>query len=199
MLAVSCTPLQDVPHTGAGFWAAPDSISPQMKNPVVQTSLPGLARNLEGLQKMQVRGGAGGWGALGAHGDALTPLCPSEEQHGGRAARSRGAGAVAHAELHGAVSGGFGGESVLGWRQRCHWHSLKEVSEPFSPPCPTGKAGGKRPVPLPLGTAPQGTHASLPAPKNFRCPMGPICQKNTPICRVMGEPGKMPARRIGLL
>ncbi|NXH85132.1 PROM2 protein, partial [Edolisoma coerulescens] len=29
----------------------------EMKNPVVQTSLPGLARNLEGLQKMQVRGG----------------------------------------------------------------------------------------------------------------------------------------------
>uniref|UniRef100_A0A8C3UQX4 Prominin 2 n=1 Tax=Catharus ustulatus TaxID=91951 RepID=A0A8C3UQX4_CATUS len=59
----------------------------EMKNPVVQTSLPGLARNLEGLQKMQVRGGAGGGGALGAHGDALTPLCPSEEQHGGRAAQ----------------------------------------------------------------------------------------------------------------
>lgn len=78
------TPLQDVPHTGAGFWAAPDSISWQMKNPVVQTSLPGLARNLEGLQKMQVSGGAGGGGALGAHGDALTPLCPAEEQHGGR-------------------------------------------------------------------------------------------------------------------
>ncbi|KAL2296263.1 hypothetical protein Nmel_018563 [Mimus melanotis] len=81
----------------------------EMKNPVVQTSLPGLARNLEGLQKMQVSGGAGGGGAPGAHGDALTPLRPAEEQHGGRAARSRGAGAVAHAEFHGAVAGGFGG------------------------------------------------------------------------------------------
>ncbi|NXP42106.1 PROM2 protein, partial [Leiothrix lutea] len=47
------TLLQDVPHTRAGFWAALNSISLQMKNPVVQTSLPGLARNLEGLQKMQ--------------------------------------------------------------------------------------------------------------------------------------------------
>ncbi|NWT07155.1 PROM2 protein, partial [Mionectes macconnelli] len=34
----------------------------EMKNPVVQTSLPGLARNLEGLQKMQVSGRVGGGG-----------------------------------------------------------------------------------------------------------------------------------------
>uniref|UniRef100_A0A663E8C6 Prominin 2 n=1 Tax=Aquila chrysaetos chrysaetos TaxID=223781 RepID=A0A663E8C6_AQUCH len=36
----------------------------EMKNPVVQTSLPGLARSLEGLQKMQVSGGAGVMGLL---------------------------------------------------------------------------------------------------------------------------------------
>lgn len=29
---------------------------------------------------------------------------------------------MADAELHGAVAGGFGGESVPGWWQRCHWH-----------------------------------------------------------------------------
>lgn len=200
MLVVSWILLQDVPRTRAGFWASPNSISPQMKNPVVQTSLPGLARNLEGLQKMQVSGGVGGGGAFSAHRDVLTPLCPAEEQHSGRAARSRGTGTVAHAELHGAVSRGFGGESVLGWWQWYHWNLLEgdiEVSEPFSPLCPTGKAGGKCPVPLPLGTTPQGIHVSLPAPKNLWCP---IYQKKKPTCcRVKGEPGKMPARRIGLL
>lgn len=58
---------------GAGFWAAPDSVSPQLKNPVVQTSLPGLARSLEGLQKMQVSGGAGrggSWSPRGPQGRA---------------------------------------------------------------------------------------------------------------------------------
>ncbi|NWU57678.1 PROM2 protein, partial [Dromas ardeola] len=48
----------------------------EMKNPVVQTSLPGLARSLEGLQKMQVSGRAGGGGCLCAHGDVLTSLSP---------------------------------------------------------------------------------------------------------------------------
>ncbi|KAM4883433.1 prominin-2 [Sylvia borin] len=48
----------------------------EMKNPVVQTSLPGLARNLEGLQKMQVSGGAGSGGGPSAHGAVLTPCAP---------------------------------------------------------------------------------------------------------------------------
>lgn len=182
MLVVSWTLLQDVSHTRAGFWAAPNSFSPQMKNSVVQTSLPGLARNLEGLQKMQVSGGVGNGGAFSAHGVVLTLLCPTEEQHSCRAARSRGTGTVAHAELHSAVTRGFGGEFMLGWWQWCHWHLLEgdsKVSEPFSPPCPAGKAGGKRPVPLPLGTTSQGIHASLPTPQKLWCPMGPICQKKT--------------------
>lgn len=59
-----------------GFWAAANSIFPQMKNPVVQTSIPGLARSLEGLQKMQVSGRAGGGGCLCARGDVLTSLSP---------------------------------------------------------------------------------------------------------------------------
>ncbi|NXJ98059.1 PROM2 protein, partial [Corythaixoides concolor] len=50
----------------------------EMKKPVVQTSLPGLARSLEGLQKMQVSGGAGGGGCLRAHGSVLTPLSPPQ-------------------------------------------------------------------------------------------------------------------------
>uniref|UniRef100_A0A8D0KT04 Prominin 2 n=1 Tax=Strix occidentalis caurina TaxID=311401 RepID=A0A8D0KT04_STROC len=45
-------------HSRAGlqgwFWSTTNSIFPQMKNPVVQTSLSGLARSLEALQKMQV-------------------------------------------------------------------------------------------------------------------------------------------------
>ncbi|NXV23480.1 PROM2 protein, partial [Cepphus grylle] len=50
----------------------------EMKNPVVQTSLPGLARSLEGLQKMQVSGRAGGGGCLCARGDVLTSLSPPQ-------------------------------------------------------------------------------------------------------------------------
>ncbi|NXB70017.1 PROM2 protein, partial [Donacobius atricapilla] len=46
----------------------------EMKNPVVQTSLPGLARNLEGLQKMQVSGGAGARGVFSAQG-TCSPHC----------------------------------------------------------------------------------------------------------------------------
>lgn len=97
----------------AGFWAAPKLRFPRkMKKPVVQTSLPGLARNLEGLQKMQVSAGTGGGAALGVAGGVLTPPGPAEEQHGGLQARRGGSGAVADAEFHGAVAGGFGGESV---------------------------------------------------------------------------------------
>ncbi|NWZ87185.1 PROM2 protein, partial [Poecile atricapillus] len=52
----------------------------EMKNPVVQSSLPGLARNLEGLQKMQVSGGASGGGAPGGPGAVLSPLCPQRNR-----------------------------------------------------------------------------------------------------------------------
>lgn len=101
---------------GAGCWATANSTFPQMKIPVVQTSLPGLARNLEGLQKMQVSGGAGGGGCLPVRGDVLTPLSPpAEEQHRGGAAGRRGPGSVADAKLHGTIAGGFGGESATGW------------------------------------------------------------------------------------
>uniref|UniRef100_A0A8B9GJF3 Prominin 2 n=1 Tax=Amazona collaria TaxID=241587 RepID=A0A8B9GJF3_9PSIT len=63
-----------------------ESIFPQMRKPVVQTSLPALARSLEGLQKMQVSDGEGIRSCLQAHRDILTPLCPPpEEQHGGGA------------------------------------------------------------------------------------------------------------------
>ncbi|NXS05982.1 PROM2 protein, partial [Oxylabes madagascariensis] len=48
----------------------------EMKNPVVQTSLPSLARNLEGLQKMQVSGGAGGRGAFRAQGPCSPRRAP---------------------------------------------------------------------------------------------------------------------------
>lgn len=107
---------------GAGCWATANSTFPQMKIPVVQTSLPGLARNLEGLQKMQVSGGAGGGGCLPVRGDVLTPLSPpAEEQHRGGAAGRRGPGSVADAELHGTITGGFGGESATGWGSwSCH-------------------------------------------------------------------------------
>ena len=47
-----------------------------MKIPVVQTSLPALARSLEGLQKMQVSGMADSSSFPLAHGTALTPLSP---------------------------------------------------------------------------------------------------------------------------
>ncbi|NWU72879.1 PROM2 protein, partial [Pterocles burchelli] len=50
----------------------------EMKNPVVQTSLPALARSLEGLQKMQVSSGTGGGGCLRACGDVLTLLSPPQ-------------------------------------------------------------------------------------------------------------------------
>ena len=59
-----------------GFQAAAYPIFPQMKNPVVQTSLPALARSLEGLQKMQVSSRAGSGGCPCARGDVLTPLSP---------------------------------------------------------------------------------------------------------------------------
>ncbi|NWV34897.1 PROM2 protein, partial [Grantiella picta] len=49
----------------------------EMKIPVVQTSLPGLARNLEGLQKMQVSGGAGGRGPSVPTGTS-SPRCPPQ-------------------------------------------------------------------------------------------------------------------------
>lgn len=71
-----CGPATLEPASRVGFWAVTNSIFPQMKNPVVQTSLPGLARSLEGLQKMQVSGEAGGRGCLRAHGDVLTLLSP---------------------------------------------------------------------------------------------------------------------------
>lgn len=125
---MSWTLLQDVSHTRAGFWAVPDSVSLQMKNPVVQTSLPSLARNLEGLQKMQVSGGVGSGGAFSAHGVVLTLLWPTEEQHSGRAARSRGTGIVAHAELHRAVTRSFGGEFMLGCGSGATGTTLKGTS-----------------------------------------------------------------------
>ncbi|NXD04043.1 PROM2 protein, partial [Certhia familiaris] len=56
----------------------PVSVSPQMKNPVVQTSLPGLARNLEGLQKMQRNGTVAG--RLAAEARALWHLQNSTVQ-----------------------------------------------------------------------------------------------------------------------
>ncbi|NXG18524.1 PROM2 protein, partial [Grallaria varia] len=53
----------------------------EMKNPVVQTSLPGLARNLEGLQKMQVGGGGSTVaGRLGAEARALWQMQNSTVQ-----------------------------------------------------------------------------------------------------------------------
>lgn len=156
-----------------------------MKNPVVQTSLPGLARNLEGLQKMQVSGGAGGGGSLGAHGDALTPLSPRRgtARWPGGSQRRRGAlwqmqnSTVQSQEALVVSLCRAGGSGAAGTAQRCPLEGNDGAFEPFSPPCHTGKAGGKRPVPLPLGTAPQGTRESLPALKIMRCPGGPICQK----------------------
>lgn len=81
-----CSPTMPGPASGVGIASGTRSISPQMRKPVVQTSLPGLARSLEGLQKMQVSDGEGIRSCLQAHRDILTPLYPpTEEQHGGGA------------------------------------------------------------------------------------------------------------------
>ncbi|KFP67838.1 Prominin-2, partial [Cariama cristata] len=58
--------------------SAINSIFPQMKNPVVQTSLPGLARSLEGLQKMQRNGTVAG--RLAAEAQALWQMQNSTVQ-----------------------------------------------------------------------------------------------------------------------
>ncbi|NXX75746.1 PROM2 protein, partial [Urocolius indicus] len=57
------------------------SFQEEMKKPVVQTSLPGLARSLERLQKMQVGVRMGRKGCLGAQGHVLTPLCPLRQRN----------------------------------------------------------------------------------------------------------------------
>ncbi|GAB0200335.1 prominin-2 [Grus japonensis] len=61
-----------------GFQAAAYPIFPQMKNPVVQTSLPALARSLEGLQKMQRNGTVAG--RLAAEAQALWKMQNSTVQ-----------------------------------------------------------------------------------------------------------------------
>uniref|UniRef100_A0A8B9I6N9 Prominin 2 n=1 Tax=Anser brachyrhynchus TaxID=132585 RepID=A0A8B9I6N9_9AVES len=65
------------------WWACCGQPNRGMKIPVVQTSLPGLARSLEGLQKMQVSGRAGSRGYLHAQRAVLIPLFPAEEWHSG--------------------------------------------------------------------------------------------------------------------
>lgn len=61
---------------------------------------------------MQVSGRAGSRGYLHAQRAVLIPLFPAEEWHSGRAAGYRGPSPVADAKLHGANTGGFGGESM---------------------------------------------------------------------------------------
>lgn len=105
---------------------------------------------------------------------------------------------MADAKLHGAIAGGFGGESLPGWwlvvlpafAQRRPRKRGDGAFVPISPPCPTGKAGGKRPVPLPPGTAPPGTCAVSFSSEKYIVTYGfHLPQKGS--SRVMGEPGKM--------
>lgn len=79
--------------------------------------------------------------------------------------------------------------------QWCPCERGNRASAPFSPPCPAGKAGGKRPVPLPLGATPPGTCAVSSSSKKYVVPYGsclPVPQKAS--YRLTEEPGKTPPR-----
>lgn len=187
MLTASWTPLQDVSHTGATCqgWI---SGSPQLGFPADEKP---CGADQPARLGEEPRGAAENAGERRGRRRGI-PRCPRGRPHpavppqrnstvaGRLAAEARTLWQMQNSTVQSqealVVSPcRAGGSGAAGTAQRCPLEGNDGAFEPFSPPCHTGKAGGKRPVPLPLGTAPKGTCESLPALKIMRCPGGPIC------------------------